>query len=185
MRIQKTLRPDQENITRFLNVLGNAATILSTNKYARPAFFIQANDFIQGYIVQGFYAKEKVLIHTLSENGFPDDEGPIHSMLSDQEKSREAARIILRAAQHWQDGDDDARVDVGWATSTFTSAVRQHLERLRNLIFPLLEQTITIDEEHKLSEDINNLAFPPDYHNGGEKYLRLIETLEDTLGDWR
>jgi hemerythrin-like domain-containing protein len=185
MRIQKTLRPDQENITRFLNVLGSAATILSTNKYARPVFFIQAGEFIQGYIEKGFFVKEEVLIKTLEEGGFPSDDGPIHAIRNDQEKSREAASIMLRAAQHWQEGEEDARVDVGWATSLFTAAIRQHLERLKNLIFPLLEQTIPIDEEHKVSEVINGLVFEADYQNGGEKYLHLIEVLEDTLSDWR
>ncbi|MFZ5879089.1 MAG: hemerythrin domain-containing protein [Chloroflexota bacterium] len=185
MRIQKALRPDQENITRFLNVLGSAATMLSSNKYVRPAFFIQAHDFIQGYIVQGFYTKEEVLIRTLAEGGFPDDDGPILGIRGDQEKSRESARIMLSAARHWQEGDEEARVDVGWASSTFTSSVRQHQERLKNLIFPLLEQTITIDEEHKVSDDINNLDLGPDLQNGAEKYLRLIESLEETLSDWR
>ncbi len=185
MRIQKTLRSDQETITRFLNVLGSAASILSSNKYARPAFFLQAGEFIQGYIEKGFFVKEEVLIRTLVEGGFPEEEGPIHGIRSDQEKSREAVGIMLRAAQNWQEGDEYARVDVGWATSLYNTAIRQHLERLKNLIFPLLEQTITIDEEHKVSEDINSLTFDPDYQNGGEKYLRLIETLEDTLSDWR
>jgi hypothetical protein len=32
---------------------------------------------------------------------------------------------------------------------------------------------------------INNLVFEIDYQNGAEKYLRLIESLEDTLSDWR
>lgn len=185
MRIQKALRSDQENILRFLNVLGGATSLLSSNKYVRPAFFIQSNDFIQGYIVQGFYEKEEVLIRTLAEGGFPDDDGPILGIRSDHEKSREAARIMLGAAQLWQTGDGDARVDVGWASSTFTSTVRQHLERLKNLIFPLLEQTISIDEEHRVSDDIVNLNLGPEHRNDGETYLRLIEALEDTLSDWR
>jgi hemerythrin-like domain-containing protein len=185
MRIQKNLRTDVETITRFLNVVGAASIILSSNKYARPSFFIQAYDFICGYIEAGFFKKEQVLIQTLEDGGFSSDEGPIHAMRSDQEKSREAAGIMFRAANHWQDGDEDARAEMGWAISVYTTAIRQHLERLKTLIFPLLEQTISIDEEHKVSEMINNLVFENDYQNGAEKYLRLIESLEDTLSDWR
>jgi hemerythrin-like domain-containing protein len=183
MRIQKNLRSDQEIIVRFLNVLGGASTILTNNKYARPQFFLLANDFIQGYIEKGFYKKEEVLVKTLEEGGFPLDEGPIRAIHIDQQKSREAAANMVQAAKHWESGDEDARAEVGWATSTYTSGVREHLERLKGLIFPLLEQTISIEEEHKLSEVVNSL--PLEIQNGAEKYIHIIETLEDTLSDWR
>lgn len=183
MRIQKNLRSDQEIIVRFLNVLGSASTILSNNKYARPHFFLRANDFIEGYIENGFYKKEEVLVKTLEEGGFPFDEGPIHAIHTDQQKSREASTTMVQAAKHWESGDEDARAEVGWATSIYTSTVRQHLERLKGLIFPLLEQTISIDDEHKVSELIN--ALPLEIQKGADKYIRIIDELEDTLGDWR
>jgi hemerythrin-like domain-containing protein len=78
-----------------------------------------------------------------------------------------------------------ARSEVGWATSEYTSAIRQHLERLKSLIFPLLEQTISIDDEHKLSEEINKIVFEGGLKDGTEKYIKLIAALEDELSDWR
>jgi hemerythrin-like domain-containing protein len=74
---------------------------------------------------------------------------------------------------------------VGWATSEYTSTIRQHLDRLKKLIFPLLEQTISIDDEHKLSEEIDKIIFEGGLKDGVEKYVKLIETLEDELSDWR
>ncbi len=185
MRISKNLRADQENINRFLTALGGASVILSSNKYARPKFFISAYTFIKEYIEEGFFVKEEVLIKTLEEGGFPLDEGPIHSMRNDHKKSNEAAEHLLNAAKQWQSGDEEARVEVGWATSVYTTAIRQHLERLKNLIFPLLEQTITIDDEHKVSEGINGIVFEGNIKHGTEKYMKLLEELEDELSDWR
>lgn len=185
MRITKKLRADQENINRFLTALGGATVILSTTKYARPNFFISAYTFIKEYIEEGFFTKEEVLIKTLEEGGFPLDEGPIHSMRNDYKKCHEASELLLNAAKQWQAGDEDARVEVGWATSVYTTAIRQHLERLKNLIFPLLEQTITIDDEHLLSEGINNVVFEGNIKQGTEKYIKLIEELEEELSDWR
>ena len=57
MRISKNLRPDQDNILRFINVLGGGSVILSTTKYARPSFFISAHSFIRDYIEDGFFKK--------------------------------------------------------------------------------------------------------------------------------
>jgi hemerythrin-like domain-containing protein len=185
MRISKKFRPDQDNILRFITVLGGGSVILSTTKYARPSFFISAYSFIREYIEEGFFKKEELLIKVLEEGGFPTESGPIDAMLSDQKKIHDAAELMVSAAKQWQAGDEIARSEVGWATSQFTSATRQHLDRLKSLIFPLIEQTISIDDEHKLSEDINKIVFEGGLQDGPEKYIKLIAALEDELSDWR
>ena len=185
MRISKNFRSDQENISRFVDALGSGSVILSTTKYARPSFFISAHSFIRDYIEDGFFKKEELLIRVLEEGGFPNDSGPIGAMHSDQKKCRDAAELMVNAAKLWQAGDEVARSEVGWATSQFTSAIRQHLERLKSLIFPLLEQTISIDDEHKLSEEVNKIVFEGGLKDGTEKYMKLIAALEDELSDWR
>ena len=185
MRISKNLRPDQDNILRFINVLGGGSVILSTTKYARPNFFISAHSFIRDYIEDGFFKKEEVLIKVLEEGGFPSESGPIEAIHNDQKKSHEAAELLINAAKQWQAGDEVARSEVGWATSQYTSAIRQHLERLKSLIFPLIEQTISIDDEHKLSEEVNHIVFEGGLKDGAEKYIKLIAALEDELSDWR
>lgn len=185
MRIEKSFRSDREIILRFLDALGGAAAILSGNKKARPGFFIVAHTFIQEFVNENFFKKEGLLIAALENNGFPADEGPVGAMLAEQRKSREAAEHMLSAARGWQDGDEEARGEVGWATSEFTSTMRGHLDRLKNLIFPLLEQNITPEDEHRISEGLNTLAFQNGTKGDEEKYAKLIESLEDELGDWK
>ena len=185
MRTTKYLRADQETITRFLTVLGSGSVLLSTSKRARPVFFITAHGFIKEFIEEGFFQKEELLIKALEEGGFPSDEGPIAAMRSDQTKSHAAAETMLNSARQWQSGDEISRSEMGWATSDYTATLRQHLERLKNLIFPLLEQTISIEEEHILSDDMSKIVFKGSFEDGSEKYAKLIEKLEEELGDWR
>jgi hemerythrin-like domain-containing protein len=185
MRITRKLSADQETINRFLSVLGGAMIELSSNKLARPEFFIQAHTFIREYIEGGFFKKEELLIKTLEDIGFPPDDGPVGFMRSDQSKSHEAAVHMINVAEQWKAGDEGARVEVGWAASEYTSTVRQHLARLKTLIFPLLEQNISIEEEHGLSEKIDTLVFDGDLQAYPDKYDRLIVTLEEELSDWR
>ncbi len=185
MRIAKNFRSDQENISRFIAALGSGSVILSTTKYARPDFFIRAYDFIRDYILEGLFKKEELLIRVLEENGFPPDSGPVSGLRGDQAKSREAAELMLNTAKQWQSGDEIARSELTWATSQFTGATRQHLERLKSLVFPLIEQTISLDDEHQLSEEVNRMSFEGGLKNGAEKYIKLIESLEDELSDWR
>ena len=185
MRITKNLKSDQENIIRFVGVLGGGSVVLNTNKRARPDFFISAHAFIRDYIEDGFFRKEEVLIKVLADGGFPADSGPIEGIRSDQKKSRDAAHVLFHAAQAWQAGDEIGRAEVGWATSEFNSAVRKHLERLKNLIIPLIEQTISADDEHGVSDAMTQAASEGCLKDGPDKYVKLIAELEEELSDWK
>jgi hemerythrin-like domain-containing protein len=185
MRITKNFRTDQEIILRFIDALGGGAAVLSGNKHARPGFFIFAHTFIQEYIEGSFFKKENFLVKALEDNGFPTDSGPIAAMLADQTKSRDAAAHMVSAAKGWQEGDEEARGEVGWATSQYTSTMRQHLERLKTLIVPLLEQNLSIEDEHRISEGLNTITFEINLKGDTDKYIKLIEALEDELNDWK
>jgi hemerythrin-like domain-containing protein len=185
MRVDKSFRSDQESILRFLDALGGGSAILSSSKKARPGFFIFAHTFMQEFIDENFFKKEELLIEALEGHGFPSDEGPVGGMRADQAKSRDAAQHMLNAAKGWQEGDEEARGEVGWATSEYTSTLRQHMDRLKNLIFPLLEQNISPEDEHKISEGLNTIAFENNLKGDADKYAKLIESLEDELSDWK
>lgn len=181
MRLSRALKTDQEIITRFITALGSGSVALSSSKLPRPNFFITAHTFIKEYINEGFFPKEEIIIKILEEGGFPADTGPIGAIRTDQKKSRDAAESMLNAARQWEAGDNIARSETGWATSEYTSSIRQHLERIKSLILPLIEQTISVDEEHNVSEQINGMVL----QNGSETYIKLIEQLEETLSDWK
>lgn len=185
MRIAKNLRKDQELLQRFLEVFGGGAAALgASNKHAQPGFFVFGSTFIRDYVEPVYFRKVGLLLTTLESAGFPSDSGAIGSMKSDQAKCHEAAEVLVKAAKDWQSGDAGARLEVGWAASEFTTALRSSLNRLKNLIFPLLEQNISPDDEYKILEGLNTIAF----ENSGvdeEKHTKLLETLEDELGDWK
>jgi hemerythrin-like domain-containing protein len=185
MRMTRNFRTDREIILRFLDVVGGGSAILTGSKLAGPGFFILAHTFIKEYIEDNLFRKEELLIKALETNGFPTDDGPIGSMRAEQKKSHEAAEHLLNAAKGWQAGDAEARAEVGWATSEYTTTLRQHLDRLKNLIFPLLEQNISPEDEHKIAEGLNVIAFENNIKSDSEKYIKLIESLEDELSDWR
>ena len=185
MRIARKLRADQEMLNRFIAVLGGGMIELSSNKFARPGFFILAHSFITEYIEGRFFKKEELLIQALEDVGFPTDGGPTGFLRSEQKKSREAAEHLIKAAKGWQAGDENARMEVGWAASEYTTTFREHLERLKNRIFPLLEQNVPLEDEHKIAEGFNTVVFEADMNNDPDKYDKLIKELEEELADWR
>ena len=186
MRKLKIIQTDQEIISRFLDVLGGALALLTDSQYAGPGFFLFAHTFMQNFIKDTFFKKEEVLIQALIDNGFPADDGPVGWMRSEQEKCGQAAEHMLKAAKEWQSGDNDARIEVRWAASEYVSTLREHMDRIKTHIFPLLEQNISVEYEHKISEDLNKVVFALNLkdENGTDKYMELLESLEDELSAW-
>jgi len=185
MRSTKVIQNDQELIQRFLDVLGGASTILLNSKLAGPGLFIIAYSFIEGFIEYGFFKKEDLLFQALEDNGFPVDDGPIGAIREEQKKSRDAAAHMLSASKGWKDGDEEARGEVVWAASEYTSTMRGHLDRLKTRIFPLLEQNISPEDEHKIAEGLNAIAFENSLKGDADKYIKLIVSLEEELSDWK
>lgn len=185
MRIARNLRDDQDNIKRFLTSLGSASVEVGHSKRAKPGFFVFAHGFIHEYIEGGLFRKEELLVHALQDAGFPPNEGPIYLLHTDQRKSREAAELLLKASKEWQSGDEGKRIEVGWAASEYTTVLRQHLDRLKNLIFPLLEQSISEEDEQRIAEGITKVVFEGSMEEDAGKYARIIQSLEEELGDWK
>jgi len=186
MRITKYLRTDQETIVHFLDMLGVASSMLSGNKRAGPGFFIFAYTFMHEFIEGSFFKKEELLFTALEDSGFPTEDGPVTAMRAEQVKSKESSEHMHNAAKGWQGGDEEARGEVGWATSEYTLTLRQHLDRLNNRIFPLLEQNMSDEDEHKIAEGLNTIAFEKSMKKDEEdKYIKLVKSLEDELSNWK
>ena len=185
MRIPRNLQTDQDHINRFLTILGGASVEVRNNKRAKAKLFISAHEIIKDYIDEGFFRKEEVLIKILEDGGFPSDQGPIGAMRSDQKKSREVADTLIETANVWQAGDASIRGEVGWASNEYTSTMRQHMERLKSLIYPLIEQTLPIEAEEKVTEEIKGIVFEGGLKDGVAKYAKLIEELEEEFNDWK
>jgi len=185
MRSLKSYQSDQDIILRFLDALGGGSAILAGNKRARPGFFIFAHTFIHEFIEGSFFKKEELLIKTLVDNGFPGDDGPIAIMRTEQTKGREEAEHLINATKGWQAGDEEARGEVGWAASEFASTMRRHLDHLKTRIFPLLEQNMSPEDEHRLAEGLNIISLETDIQGDEDKHIKLIESLEEELSDWK
>ena len=185
MRIAKILNLEQELVTRFLAVLGSGLVVAGHSKAARPGFFIFASNFIREYLEPEYFRKENVLLQALENSGFSPDEGPVGVTRREYEKSREISNILFEAAKSWQAGDEGGRAEVIWATSEYTALMRRHFERLRNLIYPLLEQSITPEGEQRIAEDLNLIAFADREAASPDKYSKIIDMLQEEVGDWQ
>ena len=56
---------------------------------------------------------------------------------------------------------------------------------MRNLIVPLLEQTFTLEEDQQIAEKHNDMVFEHLPKDNPNKYIKVIERLEEQLSDWK
>jgi hemerythrin-like domain-containing protein len=185
LRIIKILRTDQDLAERFLDVLGSGLAVASQNRAGRPGFFIFAADFIQDYLETTYFKKEEILLKALEDYGFPHDSGPLGNMYEGYEKSHEISKILSEAARQWLNGDETSRTEVIWAASEYTMIMHRHMELLRTLIHPLLEQSLSLEDEQKAAVQLNVLAFEDTSGDSIDKYVKLVKTLEEEVGEWK
>ena len=184
MRATRILSSDQAIVTRFLAALGRGLIIAGRSKGARPGFFIFAASFICDYMEPIYFQKEDILLNALERCGFPPDEGPVGAMRQEYRKSRQASAMLAEAAKAWQGGDEGSRAEVVWATSEYAALMRSHFERLKNLIHPLLEQWITPDDEQRIAEELNLIEFADREAEPMDKYVKIVQMLEEEVSDW-
>ncbi|GAB4486604.1 MAG: hypothetical protein Fur0016_13400 [Anaerolineales bacterium] len=185
MKATKILRNDQELIDRFLAVFGLGAVNTAQNKPVQPGFFIYGCTFIKEFIEAQYFKKEQVLLKTLEENGLAADSGQLQHMLEDIANSKEMSDELLAAARQWQAGDMDGRNGIIWATSSYTSMLRQHIDRSRSIIFPLAEQLIPPEEQYKIAEAYNRIIFEEGENHPVEHYEKIVAALKDESDDWK
>jgi hemerythrin-like domain-containing protein len=146
---------------------------------------MRAGQFIREFVEPIYFRKEELLLQALEDCGFPPDEGPVGNMRTGQKKAAGISNMLIEAARHWSEGDELGRGDVVWATSEYTGQMRQHLELLRNRIYPLLEQSISPEDEQALSVRVNHLDFGSPMTVIRDKYLKIVESMEEEVSDWR
>lgn len=121
----------------------------------------------------------------MEESGLGSDSGPLQRMFEEITASQKMSSELLDAARQWQAGDIDGRNGIIWTTSSYTTLLRQHIERSRSIIFPLAEQVIPPDEQYKIAEAYNHIVFDASEIHPFEHYEKIVTALEEESDDWK
>jgi hemerythrin-like domain-containing protein len=172
-------------VDRFLDVLGSGLAVAGQGRGGRPGFFIYAGNFINEYLEAVYFKKEEVLLKALEEYGFPSDSGPVGNMHEGYQKSYKISKMLSESAREWLNGNEDSRTEVIWAASEYTGILHRHMELLKSLIHPLLEQSLNEEDEQKAAVQLNVIAFEGASEDSLDKYTKLVKTLEEEVGEWK
>ncbi len=186
MQATDILVEEHQVISRVLEALESAANSAEGGQPVRPAFFYDAADFVRGFADGCHHRKEEnVLFKAMAESGVPVTGGPIGVMLDEHEQGRQLTRVMRKAAQEWEGGNEASRSAAAQAAVSYVQLLRQHIMKENNVLFPLAERALSPGQQAKLADDFEHVEHEETGEGVHEKYLALAEALEKEAASWR
>jgi hemerythrin-like domain-containing protein len=178
MKATEVLMEEHLVIVQVLAALEKAAQRLSYGDPVRPAFFIDAADFIKGFADGCHHKKEEgVLFPAMVEGGLSYQFGPVAVMLAEHDEGRILTNAMRLAAQRLQGGDLTAQDQVVQNALGYVALLRQHIDKENNVLFSMADQVIPTNKQQKVNDDFDRIEHEETGEGIHEKYMALAEQL--------
>jgi len=182
MQATDILKSEHRVIESVLKSITVAAQRLDDGLPMRPAFFLEATDFIRNFADGCHHRKEEgVLFKAMQPSGMPVQGGPIGVMLSEHEQGRELTRAMQQAADRLQSGNEAARRPLAQAARGDADLLYQHILKEDNILFPMAERVIPANQQDQVLKDFENVEHDETGPGIHEKYLALAQALQDEI----
>jgi hemerythrin-like domain-containing protein len=183
MQATELLMQEHRVIEGVILSLERAADDLETGKEVRPGFFLDAAQFIQGFVDGCHHRKEEeVLFKAMVANGIPGQAGPIPVMLYEHEQGRAFNRGLREAAERLAVGDMAARAAIVQNARNYAGLLRQHIVKEDSILYPLAERALSPEQQDQVLADFEHVEHEETGAGVHEKYLSLAHALEKEAG---
>lgn len=178
MKATEILIEEHRVIERVLAAMEIAVQRLEA-KQLRPAFFVDAAEFIKGFADGCHHKKEEgVLFPAMLAHGVRDQGGPIGVMMAEHTQGRTFTTAMRKAAQELEAGDESARAVTIENALGYIALLHQHIAKEDTVLFPMADRVVAPTSQDKLAEDFERIEREETGAGVHEKYLALAEALE-------
>lgn len=182
MEATELLMSEHRIVEKVLNSLESAANKLERNEAVRAGFFVDAAQFSKGFTDGCHHRKEEgVLFKALVHNGVSDSTGPVAVMLAEHEQGRKYIKAMRTAAEEMEKGDSSAAGRVIENARGYIALLRQHIMKEDNILFPMADRVIPVNEQEKVGEDFEKVEEEETGAGVHEKYLGMAEALQKEI----
>ena len=175
----EVLMQEHRVIERVLDALEAAANHLDRQYPVRPAFFLEAADFIAGFADGCHHRKEEgVLFGAMITSGEPEHGGAIDMMLDEHEQGRAFTRAIRDAARRLAAGDAGASRDIVTNAKGYVALLRDHIAKEDEMLFPMADELLTQAQQEEMLRAFARVEHDDAGEGTHEKFLAIAENLE-------
>jgi hemerythrin-like domain-containing protein len=147
----------------------------------------QMVDFTRNYTDGDHHAKEEELLFPLLEERSAAAGGTISVLLSEHEAARDCIRAIAAALPDADSADAElaaaARATIAENLRLYAFLLPLHIGKEDTVLFPLMEDALSVQELEMLGEDFAKLARGPGSADAAARYHRLAHTLAEPPAD--
>lgn len=179
MDVTRVLSEEHRAVERVLVILETASQRLEEDESVRAGFFVDAADFIRGFVDACHHNKEEIaLFPVLEAAGMARESGPLGAALDEHERGRQLTYDLRAAAEKLERGDVPARGTLLWKTESYVKLARRHMKREEEDIFPVVDATIRGEKQARMIEAFELEEQDEAGEGSHERYLGLLEALE-------
>jgi hemerythrin-like domain-containing protein len=113
-----------------------------------------------------------LLFPRLRDRGLQDGEGCVDTLLAEHSETAAAFARMVSAAEAYEHGDRGAATSWSLATRQYVSALRRHIHREEEVLFPAAERLLSDDDHRELFGQFSRA-------DSNAKLAGLDEVLED------
>ena len=133
----------------------------------------QALDFFRNFADRCHHGKEEThLFPAMEAKGFPRQGGPTGVMLHEHEQGRAHIRGMADAIEGAAAGEGEAVAHFVAHAQGYVGLLRQHIEKEDHCLFTMANQTLTEDDQQRLSEAFEHVEHEHMGLGTHEKYLQ-------------
>jgi hemerythrin-like domain-containing protein len=184
MQATDILMGEHRVIEGVLETLEAATHQLEMGQPVRSGIFLDAADFIKGFADGCHHRKEEnILFIKMADCGVPVEGGPIGVMLVEHEQGRQYTQGMRQAVEALEAGDESARQLIISNAYGYIQLLRQHIMKEDNILFPMAERAIPLNEHAALVVDFKQVEDAETGVCEPDKYRALADAIHKEVFD--
>lgn len=172
---------EHENIKRFLKVIRVMSINVLKNDCIDYKDFYDVIGFVRNYADKLHHAKEEsiLFIKMGEELGERIAKGPVAGMLIEHDLGRLYMTNLEAALKNFEDGDDDARVDIIANAIGYTDLLKRHIDKENTAIYTFARRALSKETLGKIEAECMDAEKTAEKKGIQEMYLDILKKLED------
>ena len=140
----------------------------------------KALDFFSHFADQCHHFKEEqVLFPAMEKHGIPREGGPIGMMLMEHEEGRGYVKAMLSAIPLVEAKNEVAKKILVGKAKAYLQLLKEHIQKEDEILFRIADDVIPADEQKALLRSFEEHEAKEIGEGVHEKYLKLVEELEE------